>query len=239
MRFFLVLVLCFISIQALAGEPKFKNKYDATYYKIIYHDTFIRQVKNCPTLKINGSWPFLKLGKAPNYPDNDPRWASYERAGDIADRDAKAKRKAFIAKNGIKNYCQHLANTYGPDSNILHAIRSVSLEEKAGLEYRPLKGCIHVPVFVEYAWPCDLTPEAKPKECEATKRRHEARGICRANFGVLTNGLKPTGKTHDRVWHKKFTGLKSSGPFIEVKDKEGALWWIKQFDWEYATEKVK
>lgn len=224
---------------AIAGKPQFANKYDALWYKINWHDIYVRQVTGCPTLKINGYWPFMKLGKTPNWHDNDKRWASYEKAGDRGAKDGKKAAATYIKKNGIENYCQHLVKKYGPESTIIYAIKSVSLEEKAGLRDTNLSGCKTINDTVFFNWTCDLDPDAYPEICEAKKKKLVKKLSCRAGLRVLKDKLELTGKKHDEVWHKEFTGLKSSGPFFQIQDQAGDLFWVSEFDWEYATERVK
>lgn len=233
-------ICCLIIIgssQAVLAGPKSKS--DQMAYDYEFHSSFIRQIKECPSLKMNGLFPFYKKGVFPDYEDNDPRLKSWHAAVESGVKEGIEAANRFIKNSGMKLYCKHIFKSYGPASTIAFAVREVSKEEKKGLKYFPLAGCKKITSITFQNWPCDKDPRAEPEICEASKRVQIKNGYCRTDLGLVTDNLKATGKTHKDVWHEEFTGLKNSGPFVEVQDKAGNLWWIEKNDWYYANDKTK
>lgn len=105
---------------------------------------------------------------------------------------------------------------------------------------RPLRkwgfnGCKTVQAIVTHNWPCHPNPVAEPETCKAYKQRQLNDKQCRKGLEVKKDALTLTGRTHGLYFHKKFSGYKKSGPFVELKDKLGNLWWVMKFDWDYAN----
>ncbi len=98
-------------------------------------------------------------------------------------------------------------------------------------------GCRSVEAIVYQNWPCHPSPAADPEGCKAGKQEQLENGICRASLELVKDELKPTGKSRGLFFHQKFSGYVRSGPFVELQDKAGNLWWVMQFDWFYANQK--
>lgn len=110
-------------------------------------------------------------------------------------------------------------------------------EKSAATEAKDWKfnACRTIAGLVFHNWPCHPHPAAEPKACIEAKQQQLQAGDCRAGLQREAAGLKLTGKTHGVYFHKKFSGYKSSGPFVEVLDKQQNIWWVMKFDWDYAA----
>ncbi len=110
--------------------------------------------------------------------------------------------------------------------------------KKGALADFKIPGCVDVDTTVFYTWSCPQHPASKPELCKEEKRMLESQGKCRANLAIVFDDLFETGKVHPQVFHRKYTGFKSSGPFTQLKDKQERLWWVQTYHWSTAKNKI-
>ena len=101
-----------------------------------------------------------------------------------------------------------------------------------------IPGCTDVTTTVFYTWSCPSHPGSKPEVCKAEKLSLEKTGKCRDNLAIVGDDLFATGKTNPTIYHRQYTGMQVSGPFTELKDSKGKLWWVQTYHWTTALKKI-
>lgn len=241
MKPILMVSFLFFSVSILYASDPYQN----SAKEFGFHRGFTRGIEEkCSNLRVKFSvLTALERRKYPNhYSENDKRWNVFDALSNQGHKQGFAAAQNIIKNTSVENYCKHLIKKYGPSGEVISlrnfiVLRVVTKEEKVGLRNYDLLGCKTVLNNVFVRWPCDLEPAAQPKKCKESKATLLKNGDCIKTLRVISDELALTGKNHKLVMHRQFTGIKSSGPFVQVKANDGRVWWLDEYDWKAANQK--